>query len=227
MSEHDLVLPAEPGPLTVDLKRMAVLVIDMQNAFASKGGMLDLSGLDISNVATIIKPIKNIINISRAKGIRVIYIVHRLSPDLREIGPQTPYAYNKMEMEVWHKKPDMRNRIILRGTWGAEIIDELKPQPSDLIIEKRRFSAFAGTDLDMTLRSFGIKYLVFTGVTTNVCVESSLRDAYHLDYFPILLSNATVAPKTAMYEATIANVKQVFGWVSTSKELIQAINQVE
>jgi ureidoacrylate peracid hydrolase len=225
MSEHKLVIPAEPDPLTVDLRRMAVLVIDMQNAFASKGGMLDLSGLDISNVATIIEPIKNIIDVSRAQGIRVIYIAHRLSPDLREIGPLTPYAYNKMEMEVWHKKPDMRNRIILRGTWGAEIIDELKPQPTEIVIEKKRFSAFAGTELDMTLRTFGVKYLVFTGVTTNVCVESSLRDAYHLDYFPILLSDATVAPKPAMYEATIANVRQVFGWVTTTTRIIDAIEQ--
>ena len=228
MNEQNLItVPAEPDPLQVDLKRMALLVIDMQNAFASKGGMLDLFGADISGVSEIVAPIKNTIGILRTKGIKVIYVAHRLSPDLREVGPLTPYAYNKMELEAWHKKPETRDKIVLRGTWGAEIIDELKPQPSDIVIEKRRFSAFVGTDLDMTLRTFGIKYLAFTGVTTNVCVESSLRDAYHLDYFPILLSDATVAPKASMYQATIANVKQVFGWVTTTTSLIKVIERAQ
>ncbi len=228
MNKYDkVIIPAEPAYVTIELERTALLVIDMQNAFASKGGMLDLFGHGIANVSQIIEPIKNMIAVSRTHGIKVIYIVHALSPDLREVGPATPYSFSKMEIETWHKKPDMRDRIILKGTWGAEIISELKPQPEDLIFEKRRFSAFASTELDMTLRTFNIKYLLFTGVTTNVCVESSLRDAYHLDYFPLLLSDCTVAPNDSLYMATIANVKQVFGWVTTSVNVIETIGHVK
>ena len=113
--------------------------------------------------------------------------------------------------------------MLLRGAWGADIIDELKPRKDEILIEKRRYSAFAGTDLDMTLKTFEIKYLAFMGLTANICVETSLRYANHLEYFPILISDATDASQPEAKEATINNVKQVFGWVTQSKNLIKAM----
>ena len=213
-----VTLQAEPQPLEIDLRRLAIVVVDMQNAFASKGGMVDLWGFDLSRVPLVIKNIKKIIEAARNHKIKVIYIAHTVYPDLRELGPASPFGYNKMVLESMHKNPRTRDKVLLRGTWGADIIDELKPRKDEILIEKRRYSAFAGTDLDMTLKTFDIKYLAFMGLTANICVETSLRYANHLEYFPILISDATDASRPEAKEATINNVKQVFGWVTRQQE---------
>ena len=172
MIEQKLVtLQAEPQPLEIDLRRLAIVVVDMQNAFASKGGMVDLWGFDLSRVPLVIKNIKKIIEAARNQKIKVIYIAHTVYPDLRELGPASPFGYNKMVLESMHKNPRTRDKVLLRGTWGADIIDELKPRKDEILVEKRRYSAFAGTDLDMTLKTFDIKYLAFMGLTANICVE--------------------------------------------------------
>jgi ureidoacrylate peracid hydrolase len=216
-------LQAEPKPLEIDLQRTAIVIVDMQNAFASKGGMFDLWGFDISGIPRVVEAIQKIIQTAREKDIKIIYIAHRLSPDLREVGHLSPFSQNNKVLESYREKPAMRDKILLRGTWGAEIIDELKPKTGEILIEKRRYSAFAGTDLDMTLRTFDIRYLVFVGVATNICVESSLRDAFHREYFPILISDAAAASPPSRQEATIGNIKQVFGWVTTSENIVKAM----
>lgn len=225
MKESKMVtLQAEPEPLSIDPSRMAILVIDMQNAFASKGGMFDLWGYDISNIPQITESIKRITGAARARNLKVVHIVHRLSPDLREVGPMSRFWYNK-DLRYYRENPEMLDKLILRGTWGAEIIDELMPREDEVVIEKQRFSAFVGTELDMMLKTYDIRYLVFTGVTTNICVESSLRDASHLEYLPILITDATGASPPSQQESTIGNVKQVFGWVTSSKHIISAIQK--
>ncbi len=224
MSEkHYVMLQAEPKPLELDLKRTAVVVVDMQNAFASKGGMLDLWGFDISGIPQVVKAIQSIVSAARTKGSKVIYIAHRISPDLREVGSISPFFCHDKAIEAYREKPAMRDAMILRGSWGAEIIDELKPKETEILIEKRRFSAFVGTDLDMTLRTYDIRYLIFVGVATNICVESTLRDAFHREYFPILVSDAAAAFPPSRHQSTIDNVKQVFGWVTTSQNIIKAM----
>jgi len=226
MEKQRLVnLQAESEPLKIDLAKLAVIVVDMQNAFASKGGMVDLWGFDMSRIPAVIKTIKKIVDAARSHDIKVIYVAHTVYPDLREVGSSSPYLYNKMLFQSMHKNPKTKDKILLRGTWGADIIDELKPKRNEILVEKRRYSAFAGTDLDMTLRTFGIKYLAFMGLTANICVETSLRYANHLEYFPILVSDATDASDPAAKQATINNVKQVFGWVTDSKNLIKAMGK--
>lgn len=223
MKEQRLaMLHAEPGPLEIDLERLAVLVIDMQNAFASKGGMFDLRLNDISHIARTIEPIKKILGVARGRKIKVVYAAHRLSPDLREVGPMSRFWYGTKSSR---EKPEMRGKWLLQGTWGAEIIDELKPQEGEMVIEKRRYSAFVGTELDMMLKTFDIRYLAFTGVATNICVESTLRDACHLEYLPILISDATAANPPGQQESTISNVRQIFGWVTTTENLVEALGQ--
>jgi ureidoacrylate peracid hydrolase len=179
----------------------------------------------MSRIPLVIKNIKQIVDAARNQDIKVIYIAHTVYPDLRELGPLSPFGYNKMVLESMHKNPRTRDKVLLRGTWGADIIDELKPRKDEILIEKRRYSAFAGTDLDMTLKTFDIRYLAFMGLTANICVETSLRYANHLEYFPILISDATDASQPEAKEATINNVKQVFGWVTQSKNLIKAMGK--
>lgn len=220
-----VLLQAEPEPLNIDLARSAVVVVDMQNAFVSKGGMFDLWGYDISGCQRIIEPIKEITSTAQAKGIKVIYIAHRYSLDLREMGgPDSSHWHKSAKIVDYYEHPEWRDKLIIRSTWGADIIEELKPQEGDIVVEKPRFSAFFGTNLDIILKTFEIKYLVFVGVATNICVEASIRDAAYLDYFPILVSDATAnTGPPFMQEATIFNVKHVYGWVTTTENIIKAL----
>jgi ureidoacrylate peracid hydrolase len=222
-----VILEAELQPLQIDLQRSAVVVIDMQNAFASKGGMLDLMGLDISENLKVMEVIKKLISAARERGIRVIYVVHYYSPDLRETGgPNSGYWYN-VHIRGIREHPEWRDKAIIRGTWGAEIVKEIKPQENEVVVPKPKYNAFFGTDLDTILKTFGLKYLLFAGVATNICVEAAIRDACNLDYFPILISDAAApAGPPSAQEETIHNVKLCFGWVTTSDKVIQAMRRI-
>ena len=126
---------------------------------------------------------------------------------------------------LMRRNPEYWGRFVTEGTWDEEIIDELEPEPGDTVVQKHRYSAFAGTELDHILKTYGIKYCIYTGLAANVCVESTLRDGFFLDYWPILVSDATnpLVPGPT-YEATLWNVENIFGWVTTTDELIEAIS---
>jgi len=218
-------IPGEPEPIEIDLRRTAVMVIDMQNAFVSKGGFFDLSGADISYSQKIIQPIKHICDAAREKQIKVMYVVFRYSPDLREMGSGSQPFWHK-EARFYREHPEGRDRFLICGTWGGEVVDELKPQEGDMVIEKVKYSAFFGTALDITLRTVEMKYLLFVGVATNICVEASLRDAYYHGYFPVLVSDATapLGPEHTR-ETTAFNVIQCYGWVTRERELLNGLEQ--
>jgi ureidoacrylate peracid hydrolase len=220
MANGKKMLQADYHPVEIDLARTAVLIIDMQNAFCTKGAMFDLWGFDIKDIPAIIPNIKEIANTARANKIKVISLAHVLYPDVREVGPMTSFWYNKV-LTSYREKPEWRDKLLMRGTWGAAIIDELKPQPDEIYIEKQRFSAFAGTYLDITLRTFDIRYLIVTGTATNICVESSIRDACHLQYLPILVSDGASASPSNRQHDSIENIKQCFGWVTTTKDVLK------
>ncbi len=215
-------LIAEPEPIEVELARSAVIVVDMQNAFVNKGGMFESRGFDVVSLRKIVDPIKTICGRARQRNIRVLYIAHVLSPDLREVGPEASFWYKSVKL--YRENPSWKEKFIIRGTWGAEIIDALKPEPADFLVEKPRFSAFFGTNLDTVLRNYNLKYLFFTGCATNICVEASIRDAANLNYFPVLISDATANNGPSfMQDATIHNVKLAMGWVSTTKDLLNLL----
>ncbi len=219
------MLDAEPEPLAIDLQRFAVAVIDMQNAFVSKGGMFDLRGHDISKGLGIIESIKRISKAARARGCKVIYTVARYSPDFHESGgPNSPSWHRSYTIAMYREHPELRDKLTVRGTWGTEIVDELKPEEGDLVVEKQKYSAFFGTNLDTILKTYDIKYLAFTGVATNICVESTLRDAYYREYFPILITDSCAnAGPPATQEATIHNTKLSFGWVTSTENLLKVL----
>jgi len=221
------LLHAEPQSLEIDRQSTAIIVIDMQNAFVSKGGMYELRGIDISGCQKIIEPIRQVIRAAHVRGIKVVYIVTRYSPDLHEGGgPNSPNWY-KGTLTTYHKHPEWGDKLLTRYTWGAEVVRELNPDKDDIVIEKARYNAFFETNLDDILRNFNIKYLLFTGVATNVCVEATIRDAYYRDYFPILISDAVAnTGPQFIQEATIFNVKRYYGWVTTTEDAVRAIRSV-
>jgi ureidoacrylate peracid hydrolase len=224
-----VTIQAEPEPIEIDVLKTAVLVVDMQNAFVRKGGFFDLVGFDISATEKIIKPCQEIVNAAREKGIKVIYTQMAYSPDLSDSGGQdSPLWHKSRGLVLMRQRPELKDKLYIYGTWGADIIDELKPQAGDIVIRKQKHDGFIGTNLDIVLRTYAVKYLVFIGTATNICVESTLRHAFALQYFPILVSDAVsqMGPASTQ-ETTIFNVRTIFGWVTTTKKLLDAIKLVE
>ena len=124
--------------------------------------------------------------------------------------------------------PEWKDKFYIYGTWGAEIIEELKPCERDIVVKKQKHDGFIGTNLDIILRTLGAKYLFFVGAATNICVESTLRHAFSLDYFPILVSDAVSQMGSSItQEATILNVQSTFGWVTNAEDLVHAIRPIE
>ena len=223
-----LSLPAEPQPVEINIKRTAVIVVDMQNAFVKEGGLFHRWGMDVLANQTIIAPIKQVSRCSKGAGLKVIYIAHRYSPDLREGGnPVSVNQIRSVSLRYYREFPEMKDKSIIRDTWGAAIIDELKPQEGDILVEKPRYSAFFSTDLDIILRTYDLKYLIFTGVATNTCVEHSIRDAYNLEYLPILVSDATMnSGPPFLKEATLFNIKLNYGWVTSAGNVMDLFGRI-
>jgi ureidoacrylate peracid hydrolase len=215
-------LGAKPDPLDVDFSKSAIVVVDMQNAFASKGGMLDIAGIDISEAPRVVNVIRSVLDAARSKSVPVVYLRMAYKPDLSDGGgPDSPNWHKELAMTLMCSRPALKGKVLTEGTWDGEIVEQLAPQAGDLIITKTRYSGFRGTSLDSQLRMHGIQYLFFAGIATNVCVESTLRDAYFHDYWPILLSDAAMpAGPASAHEATLFNVESFFGWTTTSQELL-------
>lgn len=220
--ERIATITAEPEPIRVDVLKTAVIVVDMQNAFVKKGGYFDLAGYDLSGVERIVAPCQKIIAAARQKGARIIYLQMGCSPDFSDRGPaDSPYNLKAKGLRLIHQRPEVKDKFYIYGSWGAEIIEELKPRPEDVVVKKQKYDGFIGTNLKIILSTFGIKYLAFVGTATNLCVESTLRHAFFLDYFPILISDAVShAGASITQEATILNVKNHLGWVTTSNHFV-------
>lgn len=212
---------AKPEALEVDFARSAIVLVDMQNAFASKGGLLDIAGVDVADAPRVVRTIRDVLGAARSAGVLVVYLRMAYKPDLSDAGgSRSPNCYKELAIRTMRVRPEYKEKLLTEGTWDAAIVDDLVPQPGDLIITKTRYSGFAGTTLDSQLRVRGIEFLFFAGIATNVCVESTLRDAYFLDYWPILLSDGTMpAGGPSVFDATLFNVETFFGWTVTSEEL--------
>jgi ureidoacrylate peracid hydrolase len=218
---------ARPEAIELDLQSAAIVIVDMQNAFVAKGGVFDLAGVDISQAAQIIRVIRETLEGAREAGIKVVYLQMGYKGDLSDSGgPNSPNWHEELALLLMRNRSELREKLLTEGTWDFAIVDELKPHPSDLVVVKSRYSGFAGTRLDSILRTRRIQFLFFAGIATNVCVESTLRDAYFLDYWPILITDATMQAGPAfLQQATVQNVESHFGWVLTSQEFLKNLKQ--
>jgi ureidoacrylate peracid hydrolase len=218
-------LTTRPEPLEVDFAKSAIVVVDMQNAFASSAGLLDLAGVDITGAAAVVRTIDSVLSAARAKGVQVVYLQTGYKPDLSNGGgASSPNPRKETALCLMRARPELKGQLLVEGTWDFEIVPELKPKAGDLVVLKTRYSGFAGTTLDSVLRVREIRYLFFVGIATNVCVESTLRDAYFHEYWPVLVTDGAMqAGPPAAQEATIFNVESFFGWTLTSGSLIQSL----
>ena len=222
-----LQLPTRPEPLDVDPARTAVVVVDMQNAFASPGGLLDLAGVDIAGAAAVVRTIGAILTAARSADVPIVYLQTGYKPDLSNGGgPSSPNPRKETALCLMRARPELRGQLLVEGTWDFQIVDALAPQAQDLVVLKTRYSGFAGTQLDSVLRAREIRYLVFVGIATNVCVESTLRDAYFHEYWPILVTDGAMqAGPPEAHAATVFNVESFFGWTLTSQDLVEAVSR--
>lgn len=225
MEKRIVKISAKPAPILVDLAKTAVVVVDAQNAFLSKGGMFDILGYDLLNLRCLIKPLTNVLDVSRKLGFKIIYIRHTHAPDLSDTGnADSPYYWKARCSVLARQSPELKEKLLIKGTWGAEIINELKPMAGDVIIDKQRYSGFVNTDLEKVLSHLKLKYLFFTGVALNICVESTVRDAFHREFWPIVISDCceAVGPKYSK-KATLWNISRLFGWITTSRIFTQTL----
>lgn len=228
-----VTLDAKPGPFVFDTSSSAVIVVDMQNDFGSKGGMFDRAGIDISGIQKAVAPIRTVLASARRAGIKIIYLKMAYRPDLSDLGaPDSPNRVRHLQMGVGNpvRAPDGReSRILIRDTWNTDIVADLTPEYDDIVMYKHRFSGFYETALDSTLKQHGIKHIVVTGCTTSVCVEATVRDAHFRDYSCVLLADCmnqptlpNSLPKTS-HDASLVVTEAFLGWTSSSERFVTAM----
>lgn len=202
--------------------RPVLLVVDMQNGFCGLGGTFDKFGFNIGPYRAIIPALQSLIGRMRRLGVSIYYSkairektgldcidkVHRIIPESRR--------------ERTEKLP-----LCIRGTWDSDIVDEVYPQPGDYIVEKRRDSVFQDTEFELWLKAFKADTIIFCGIDTYICVESSIRDAFNKGYDVITVSDCVASRNPAHHKTTLEQVAEAYGWVLTTDELMQKITNSE
>jgi ureidoacrylate peracid hydrolase len=193
----------------------ALLVIDMQNGFVSKGGSYDLMGLNVSKYNDVVPSLKRLIAFCRKVKIPIFY-----SQAVREESGIDLLTRSHRILPKSREERIKRRPICIRGSWDAEIVQELKPNFDDHVVIKRRDSVFQDTEVEVWLRSLGIDSIIFAGIDTSICVESSLRDAFNHGYDVVLISDATASNNLNHYNSTLDNIRNYYGLVMNLDEFI-------
>lgn len=225
-----LHLAAEPQSVTFDASKTALLIVDMQNDFCTAGGWLHARGIDVTPNRAPIQPLRKLVDSFRDKGLPVIWVNWGVRKDLLNISPSLRHAHNPtgLETDLARPVPGTRSEVIAEGSWGAQVVDELNPGSADIQITKHRFSGFWDTETDSVLRNLGITTLLIGGVNMDQCVMTTLEDASFLGYDTILIEDgtATTSP-TFCVEATLYNVKLLYGFVTRSEAILAALDGLE
>ncbi|MCC6776768.1 MAG: cysteine hydrolase [Hyphomicrobiales bacterium] len=201
-------------PEKVDPRHCALLLVDVQNDFCAEGGAMHREGHDVALVQRMLPRLEKLLEQARAAAVKVIWI--------RNIYNS---AANHYLSEVWLEQAQRRRNgayvsfpVCEAGEWNGDFY-RVRPLPDEVIVSKHRFGAFEGTDLDLILRSNGIRTVIVTGVATNVCCETTARQAFLKDYYVVFSSDCNATFTQAAHDATLANIDLFFGQVATADEI--------
>ncbi|MFI4987617.1 MAG: cysteine hydrolase family protein [Alphaproteobacteria bacterium] len=214
---------AEPYAFTFDPASAALVIIDMQRDFVEPGGFGEALGNDVSLLQKAIAPTKRVLQAARKAGIFVVHTREGHRPDLSDLPPAKK-ARGKLKCGIGDKGP--MGRILVRGEYGHDIIDELKPKAGEPVVDKPGKGAFYATDLDAMLKSRGIKQLIVCGVTTEVCVNTTVREANDRGFEALVLEDcvASYFPEFQKYALEMIKAQGgIFGWVGWSDSLLAAL----
>uniref|UniRef100_A0A7C2K4D2 Isochorismatase family protein n=1 Tax=candidate division WOR-3 bacterium TaxID=2052148 RepID=A0A7C2K4D2_UNCW3 len=219
MKKDKILIKAQPEPITIELSKSAIIFVDMQNAFVKKGGYFDLLGLLKEEVNNVIENCRILLEIARKAKLKVFFLKMVIEREREKNLTDTPFFIKSRGISFLGKYPHQVDKLYVKGHWGEEIIGELTPQEGEFVIEKRTYDGFIGTTLDLFLRNFDIKYLIFAGAFLNICIETTLRHAFCLGYFPIVVIDTTVhVGDEFLKESVLYTIKNYFGWITTLED---------
>src|ERR1700753_3255721 len=217
-------LQAEPEPLSVDLDKSALVIIDMQRDFLEPGGFGAALGNDVSRLQAAVDPCRQVLDAARELGMLVIHTREGHRPDLTDAPP---HKVKRGDPATRIGAPGPMGRILVRGEPGHDIIAELYPASGEPVIDKPGKGAFYQTDLDLMLRNRGIETLLVGGVTTEACVNTTVREANDRGFRCVVLSDCCASYFPEFHAAGLAMIKAqggIFGWVSASPLLLAAMD---
>ncbi len=216
---------AVPGPFALPSGEVALIVIDMQRDFLLPGGFGETLGNDVSQLAVVVPPLQRVLAAARAAGLMVIHTREGHLPDLSDL-PEAKLKRGKPSLRIGDPGP--YGRILIRGEYGQDIIDELAPIAGELVLDKPGKGAFYATGLSEILQSAGITKLIVTGVTTEVCVHTTVREANDRGYEVLVLSDCVGSYFPEFQRVGVEMISAqggIFGWVADSAALLQVLPQ--
>ena len=218
---------AEPYPFTFDPAHVALLCIDFQRDFVEPGGFGESLGNDVSLLRSTIEPTRRVLDAARRHGWMVVHTREGHRPDLSDLFP-AKRDRGRPTLRIGDDGP--MGRLLVRGSEGHDIVPELAPAPGEVVLDKPGKGSFYATDLETILRARGITHLVVTGVTTEVCVQSTVREANDRGFECLVLSDCTGSYFPQFYESALAMFKAqggIVGWVGSSADLLSALDTAE
>lgn len=219
-----MIVDAQPEPIAIDPTRTALVIIDMQRDFLEPGGFGETLGNDVSLLARVVEPCRALLAAARERGVLVVHTREGHRPDLSDV-PKAKLERGAPRLRIG--EPGPMGRILIRGEPGHDIVPELYPAPGEPVVDKPGKGAFYATDLEVILRRAGVESLIVCGVTTEVCVHTTVREANDRGYRCLVPSDCCGSYFPEFHEVALRMIQAqggIFGWVTDSRRILAAFS---